>query len=96
MAGGLHNASEDMDRDGKKTVECADRLSSELVSLRGNVDTLMANWKTGSARDEFNRLYDEQAHNLEEFQKFINDLGERISQSARIFAQREQDNIDMM
>jgi len=91
MSGGLQAKTGDMDQNGRQTVTNADYFQNELTELRNNIDSLMAIWK-GISANEFNKSYESQAKNLANFQALLNDLGESISQGARILNTTEEEN----
>ena len=88
---GLHVDTSAMNMNGKETVTNAEYFANELTNLRNNIEGLMAIWK-GLAANEFQKSYEEQANNLLEFQRLLDELGEAISHSANILNQTEEDN----
>ena len=80
-----------MDANGKQTVANAEEFANELVNLRNNIDGLMTIWR-GLSANEFNKLYEVQAQNLNAFQQLLNELGEAISKGANILNRTEEDN----
>ena len=91
MNNGLHVSTEEMNRNGKDTVTSAESFQDELLSLRANVDGLRAIWH-GIASDNFNKSYEEQANNLNQFQQLLNELGEAIQFGAGVLNRTEEDN----
>lgn len=91
MATGLQVNTGAMNQNGRDTVSNADYFQNELASLRTNVENLMVIWK-GIAANEFDKSYESQAKNLEQFQILLNDLGESISRGANILNRTEEEN----
>ena len=91
MSGGLQVNTGNMNQNGLTTVSNADYFQTELASLRSNIETLMTIWK-GVAANEFNKSYEDQAQNLNNFQTLLNDLGESISKAAGILNDTEEEN----
>ena len=91
MSNGLHVSTAEMSKNGRETVANADYFSTELNSLRTNVEGLMTIWN-GLSANEFNKSYEEQAHNLQQFQQLLNELGEAIGRSANILNKTEEEN----
>ena len=46
----------------------------------------------GLSANEFNKSYEEQAKNLQQFQQLLNELGEAIGRSANILNKTEEEN----
>lgn len=90
---GLHADTGAMNMNGKETVTNAEFFANELVSLRNNIEGLMGIWR-GLSASEFNKSYENQAHNLTAFQQLLNELGEAISRSANILNRTEEENAD--
>ena len=88
---GLYADTGAMNTNGKDTVAKAEYFANELSSLRGNVERLMTIW-IGLSANEFNKSYEEQSRNLDEFQRLLNELGEGISKSAEILNRAEEEN----
>lgn len=88
---GLHANTSAMNMNGKETVANAEYFSNELSSLRNNIEGLMTIWR-GLSANEFNQSYEEQAQNLAAFRQLLNDLGEKISESANILNRTEEEN----
>lgn len=91
MAAGLQARTGAMNQNGRDTVANSEYFQNELSSLRNNVDSLMQIWK-GVSANEFNKSYEGQAKNLEDFRILLNDLGESISKGANILNRTEEDN----
>ena len=87
---GLYANTEEMDAEGKQTVINADYFQKEIVSLKKNVDDLLAIW-SGPSATEFQNSYTYQEENLQEFQKLLNELGENVSEAAGILETTEED-----
>ena len=91
MANGLQANTGGMNQNGRDTFANADYFQSELSNLRSNIENLMTIWK-GVSANEFNKSYEGQAKNLNDFQILLNDLGESISKGANILNRTEEDN----
>lgn len=88
---GLQANTAGMNNNGRDTVANAEFFQQELASLRNNVDNLMNIWR-GLSANEFNKSYQEQAKNLDNFRVLLNDLGEAISKGASILNRTEEEN----
>lgn len=91
MNNGLHVSTEAMNKDGKDTVTNSDSFDEELKSLAANVEGLRNIWH-GLSSDNFNKSYEDQAKNLQQFRELLNDLGEAIQAGAGILNRTEEEN----
>ncbi len=88
---GLHADTGAMNANGRDTIANAEYFSNELANLRNNIEGLMTIWR-GLSANEFNKSYEEQAQNLEAFRQLLNELGEKITESANILNRTEEEN----
>ena len=88
---GLHADTGAMNANGRDTIANAEYFSNELGNLRNNIEGLMTIWR-GLSANEFNKSYEEQAQNLEAFRQLLNELGEKITESANISNRTEEEN----
>lgn len=88
---GLSVNTAGMDKNGKDTVNYADEFSTELKDLNSKVVGLNSIWR-GSSANEFNKSFEAQAQNFQEFQQLLNELGGVISKNASDFNRTEEEN----
>ena len=90
MTKGIFANTEAMNSDGKDVVLNTSYYEDELKDLNLNVSTLMGMW-SGPAATEFNRSYDYQKTNLDDFRALLNELGENISSASNILNETEEE-----
>lgn len=91
MANGLFVSPEDMNEQGRQTVEQAVQLSNEIKNLQNTKMSLLDIWK-GTAANSFGESVDRQISNLNAFRDLINELGEAISSGAQNLSETEEEN----
>ena len=93
MGNGIYANTDEIYRQGDKTINYAAEFATQINNLKSNKDGLLGIWR-GEAATEFGNSVDEQVKNLNEFQSILEEMGNKIVEGSNRLHQTEEENTD--
>lgn len=93
MGNGIYANTDEIYRQGDRTVNYAGEFATRITELKGKKDDLLGMWR-GQAATEFGNSVEEQVRNLNEFQSILEEMGTKIVDGSNRLHQTEEENTD--